>query len=98
MIDTRGKLAVHVGRKPEPGPDAAHKMHSVRVAQLPAVYVLLQERLVPQQLLQIAVMTNALRPVVAQHNIHAPTQKHELGEVVLPDVVAGVQRAAFVPE
>ena len=98
MIDERGKLAVHVRRKPEPGPDALHEMHGVRVAQLPAVYVLLEERLVPQQLLQIAVMTNALRPVVAQHNIHAPTQKHELGEVVLPDVVAGVQRAAFVPE
>ena len=59
-------------------------MHGVRVAQLPAVYVLLEERLVPQQLLQIAVMANALRPVVAQHNVHTPTEKHELGEVVLP--------------
>ena len=92
MIDERWKLAVHVRREPEPGPDALHEMHGVRVAQLPAVYVLLEERLVPQQLLQIAVMANALRPVVAQHNVHTPTEKHELGEVVLPALTVILER------
>ena len=51
----------------------------------------------PQQLLQVAVMANALRPVVAQHDVHAPAEKHQLGKVVLPDMIARVQRVPLVP-
>ena len=96
MLDARRKLAVHVRRKPEPGPHAAQQPHGVRVAQLPAVDVLLQKWLVTQQLLQVAVMAHALRPVVAEHDVDAAAEQCELGQVVLPHVVARVQRAALV--
>ena len=97
VVHERRELAVHVCGEPEGGAHAAHEVHGVGVAQLAAVDILLQEGLGPQQLLQVAVVAHALRPVVAQHDVHAPADEHELGKVVLPDVVARVQRAALVP-
>ena len=67
------------------------------IAQLSAIDILLEKGLVPQQLLQVAVMANALRPVVAQHDVHTPAEQHQLGKVVLPDVVTRVQRVALIP-
>jgi hypothetical protein len=72
-------------------------MHGVGIAQLPAINVLLEEGLHAKQVLQVAVVANTLRPVVAEHDVHPPAQQHEFAKVVLPHVVARVQRASLVP-
>lgn len=60
------KLDVHVGRKPIAGLQNFHNSHQRRRPQSPILYLLLQECFFPQQVLQVSVERDILRPVMRQ--------------------------------